>query len=628
MDYIRADLAHVSAKQFLQRNDSRTIGLSEFIVLVRRHLMLICAIVGACTLLAALTVLSMEKVYTAQAALVLERTDTRPFEIEPDLKQQERDRSAAETEMDVLASRQFAGRIVDNLNLVNNPYFNTYLPRPEPDGWLDRLSRRVLSRLAKSLTPETRKALGLRPPAAGKLPPVARQRDRAISSFISRVVVDRKGESLAVTVRVSNENPELAAEIANAIAMLYVESSLEFKKDVRAEDRARAQATGGAVGFLRERTAQPLLGSLRSEEARLLRERADLGAKFGPNHPDMVKNEAELTSVRKMVSDEVQRILLDLEVEAAKPSARVISMAETPSDPTYPKPKIVIAGAFVGSTILAIILSLILEAADTRIRSGERTAQILQLPNLAYISKPPKNVWNKYRNSLEYMVHRPRSSLAEGMRSLYLASRLSPSDRAHQVFMITSSLPAEGKTSVALGFAKVAASDRRRTVLVDLDLHRSGISAALGLRERSVGLEKYFIGECTLGEAVQRVRDIDVLAPSHTTSEPSALLNSDQLVTLIDKLRSEYDVVVIDTPPVLIVETANWLSPLVDGIVMVIGWGKTREETLWDAVTSLRMNHGPIIGTVINMVDPKVQAKHGYGGAPKYYREARSYNLD
>lgn len=627
MDYVRADLAHAAAKHFT-RNEGRTVGLNDIVILVRRHLALIAAIVTVCTLVTALVVYNIQRVYTAQAALVLERTDTRPFEIEPDLKQQARDRSAAETELDVLTSRQFVGRIVDSMNLVNDPYFNTYLPKPEPPGAMSRLSVRISAAIARAIPPDWRRWLGMRPPAAKTPPPVARQRDRAISTLISQIDVNRKGESLAVTVEVENENPELAASIANAIAQLYVETSLEFKKDVRAEDRARAQATGGAVAFLRDRTAQPLLGTLRSEEARLLRERADLGAKFGPSHPEMVKNQAELTSVRKMIGDEIQRILLDLEVEAAKPSARVISMAETPSEPTYPKPKLAIAGAFVGSSILAIIMMLILEAADTRIRSGERTMQIVQLPNLAYIPKPPKQAWKRYRNSMEYMVHRPRSSLAEAMRSLYLASRMSPSDRAHQVFMITSSLPGEGKTSVALGFSRVAATDRRRTVLVDLDLHRSGIASALGLRDRSIGLEKYFKGECTLSEAVQNVRDIDVLAPSFALAEPSALLNSDQLVSLIDKLRAEYDVVVIDTPPVLIVETANWLSPLVDGIIMVIGWGKTREDTLWDSVSSIRMNHGPLIGTVINMVDPKVQAKHGYGGPVKYYREARSYNLD
>ena len=627
MDYIRTDVDHIAAR--FARHDARTIGLTELLQLIRRRAVVIATIIVASTVLTALIVLSMQKLYTAHATLVLERTDIRPFEIEPDLKQQARDRSATETEMDVLTSRQFAGRIVDQMNLVDNPYFNTYLPdealASDP---LTLFFARTAKALSDLLPMDTRRALGLRPPAAKILPPIHRQRDRAVSTFLSHMSVDRKGESLAVTVAVSNIDPGLAAEIANNIANLYVATSLELKQDVRKEDRDRAQATGGAVAFLRDRTAQPLLGTLRAEEARLLRERADLGANYGPSHPDMVKNEAEVLSVRKMISEEVERILLDLEVEAAKPSARVISLAETPTEQSYPTPKLAIAGAFVGSTVLAIILALILEAADTRIRSSDRTVQLLNLPNLAYVPRPPKRIWGKFRNAMDFILKRPRSSFTEAMRSLYLASRMSPHDRLHQVFMFTSSLPGEGKTTVALGFATIAAADRRNTVLVDLDLHRSEMSRALDLRGRNFGLEKFFGGECTLAEAIHRVGSIDVLAPSQGTSEPSALLNSTQLVSLLDQLRSAYEVVVIDTPPVLIVETANWLSPLVDNIIVVVGWAKTKEDALWEAVSNLRMNHGPLTGTVINGVDSKIQAKHGYGGTPRYYREARSYNMD
>ena len=201
----------------------------------------------------------------------------------------------------------------------------------------------------------------------------------------------RNGESLAVRIDVWSQDPKVAETIANAIATMYVESSLEVKQDERVADKQRAITTGGAVSFLRQSITQPLLQTLRSEEARLEQERAELAANLGENHPKILNKDSQIATVRKMTSDEVRRILSDLEVESLKPSARIVSLAEVPNSPSFPVPGIMIPAAFAGSTLLAFLLALILDAADTRIRSGRQTLQLLQIPNLGYLPEMTRN---------------------------------------------------------------------------------------------------------------------------------------------------------------------------------------------------------------------------------------------
>ena len=201
--------------------------------------------------------------------------------------------------------------------------------------------------------------------------------------------------------------------------MMYVESSLEIKQDERVADKQRAITTGGAVSFLRQGIAQPLLQTLRSEEARLEEERAELAANLGENHPKIINKNSQIETVRKMTSDEVQRILSDLEVESLKPSARIVSLAEVPNSPSFPVPGIIIPAAFAGSTLLAFLLALMLEAADTRIRSGRQTSQLLQIPNLGLSAgnakKPVVGAAGVDCRSRTYELHGSRPSNLSGM---------------------------------------------------------------------------------------------------------------------------------------------------------------------------------------------------------------------
>ncbi|XEN33264.1 hypothetical protein M728_003925 (plasmid) [Ensifer sp. WSM1721] len=597
-----------SVELAVQRNGN-SVGLLDAWALVKRRIRLLASVIVGCTLLSAIASYTLPKTYNASSEVVLERKDVRPFATDASLTSLDRDRSAAETEMDVLQSRQFAGRVVDRLNLIENPSFNPHArgaKQPPDDGG--------------GVLGNFRRVIGIdRSPNRARNPPdLEAQRDRAISSLLSLFSVSRTGESLAVRITVSNPNPKLAQEIANTIATLYVESSLEFKQDERIADKQRALNTGGAVGFLRQSMTQPLLVTLRSEEARLLQSKAELAAKFGKNHPRMLDADSQIAGVRRMIEDEVRRILLDLEAESLKPSARIVSAAELPNSPSFPKADIIIPAAFTGSTLLAFLLALLLETTDTRIRSGQRVAQLLRLPNLGYVPRLPKHLSSRGTKRSSCIPDWSNVTSAEAERSIYMASRFSDAKQLHRVVMITSCHHNIANASTAWGIATAAAADGRPTAFVNLDFRQHGVAYLKSVGRSPELVERYLTNEATLSEAVQTIPSLPgfgFIDATRVMTDPFRLMDSDKLCALIQALKqSGYDFVVLHAPPVLASGDATWLAPFVDGVILMVSWGETTEDQLLASVSQLRMNHAPLIGTVINQVNPEIHKRHRYGG--------------
>ncbi|OAP39474.1 polysaccharide biosynthesis tyrosine autokinase [Sinorhizobium americanum] len=597
-----------SVELAVQRNGN-SVGLLDAWALVKRRMRLLATVIVGCTLLSAVASFTLPKTYTASSEVVLERKDVRPFATDAALTTVDRDRSAAETEMDVLQSRQFAGRVVDRLKLINNPNFNPYARQAKQP---QNIGGGLLAYLQGIIGIEQS------PYPVRTLPDLKAQRDRAISTLLPQLNVSRTGESLAVRITVSNPSPRLAQEIANTIAKLYVESSLEFKQDERIADKQRAINTGGAVGFLRQSMTQPLLVTLRAEEARLLQSKAEIAAKFGKNHPQMIDADSQIAGVRSMIEEEVRRILLDLEAESLKPSARIVSAAELPNSPSFPKASIIVPATFAGSTLLAFLLALLFEATDTRIRSGQRTAELLRIPNLGYVPKIPKHFSSHGTKRSSCIPDWSNVTSAEAERSIYMASRFSEAKQLHRVVMVTSCRHNIANASTAWGIATAAAADGRPTAFVNLDFHQHSIPFLKSMGRSPELLERYLNNEATLADVVQTIPTLPGLGYLDATlamTEPFRLIDSDKLCELIQALRqSGYDFIVLHAPPVLSSGDATWLAPFVDGVILMVSWGETTEDQLLVAVSQLRMNHAPLIGTAINQVNPEIHRRHRYGG--------------
>ena len=345
----------------------------------------------------------------------------------------------------------------------------------------------------------------------------------------------------------------------------------------------------------------------------------ELASSFGKNHPRIVALDAQLASVQSQIEAEVQRIILDLEAESLRPSARILSLAEVPASPSFPRPRVIISAAFLGSAFLAVLLAILVEATDTRIRSGRRTERLLKIPNLGYVPKIRKNRRESNTKPRSLLAGRHNLTFTEAERSIYMASRFSDVSKRNSVVMITSCLHGGASASMAWGIAASAAADGRTTVSIDLDhqnhvaVNMSEITRGPTLIERPLRDEKFLV------EVIQRIPNaprLGFIDAAGALREPSGSLNSEMLLKLFAVIKkSGYDFIVLHAPPVLAAGDANWLSPFVDGVILSVSWGKTTEEQLLDAASQLRMNRAPLIGTVIDEVNPKVHAKQSYGGS-------------
>ncbi|MFN0192915.1 MAG: Wzz/FepE/Etk N-terminal domain-containing protein [Aestuariivirga sp.] len=621
MEQIRVSSSRLSAAELaaLQREQMQSTGAIDGMGFIWRNLKLIIGIALACAVLALLVTRYLPKYYVAVSTVVLERKDSRPFESDAQLKSQDRDRSAAETEMDIIVSRLVMGRVADNLELIGNPSFNKYL-RGGDEGSADVFGAvsenllRVLSYLRVVTGGDAAKKVDEKQPIVGK----DVQRDEVISRLISHAAVSREGESLAVHISVSDGNARMAAKLADTVASEYLVVSMEVKR----------QFANKAMQFLKERGSQPFLTALRNEEVKLQQSRSELTAQFGLNHPQIQAVDARIATVKQMIDSEISGIAEDLNNEAERPSARIVSSAEVPTEPAYPRTRVIVSAAFLGSALLSILALLVMEGMRTAIRSGDQVMRLLNLPNLAYVPMFRSVRQATKLNPLREIVKSPQSGFSEAMRMLYLGCRLPYSDKVRQAVMVTSCLPAEGKTAISIGLAATAAADGLRTALVDLDLHNYKIYGNMGLQPSEFTLEQFLVGECELDSIVQASPDLPllkVIGLNQRPFGPSSLLNSERLAHLAKQLRANFDMIVFDTPPVLSVDDANWLAPMIDGVIMTVAWDKTTANELWEAASSLRLNQAPLFGTVINRVDPRAQSRFGLGGAAKYDKRSRAY---
>jgi receptor protein-tyrosine kinase len=186
-------------------------------------------------------------------------------------------------------------------------------------------------------------------------------------------------------------------------------------------------------------------------------------------------------------------------------------------------------------------------------------------------------------------------------------------DTTEKVLIVTSSLAGEGKTTTAVNLAIAHAQAGQRVLLIEGDLRRPRASRALGL-DQSVGVTTVLIGKVTLEEATQVHANgtLHVLSSGAIPPNPAELLQSNAMGDLIDRARSDYDVVIIDAPPLLPVTDAAILAAKADGAIIVVRHGRTRRDQVGTSASRLAQVDAAAIGFVINMT-PGRRSGYGYG---------------
>lgn len=319
---------------------------------------------------------------------------------------------------------------------------------------------------------------------------------------------------------------------------------------------------------------------------------------IGVTSPD----KAQAQSVADAIADQLGHTVPDVspEGENGSPSVQVttIAAASDPAHPIYPNTKkLGLIGIAVGIAIGAAV-------AIFRRHFGSRldtAADVTALTDVGVLGEIPDA--GGRRGLVRAVRNSPQGRSAEALRQLAASLRFINLGGDRRVLMVTSGSAEEGKTSISLGLALTIAEAGSSVLYLEADLRRPSAATHTGL-ETSVGVTDVLVGDTTISDAAQQWGHpgLSVLARGAEPPNPGQILASDELGNLISSARDQFDFVVVDSPPVLVVSDALWLSASVDGTLLVARAGRTRIADFQRTLEAMERAEHPVIGIVLDGV--------------------------
>lgn len=458
-----------------------------------------------------------------------------------------------------------------------------------------------------------------------------------------------------------------------------------------AELRARDEQVGaGSLDQLGDVVASPLIQSLRAKQAEDSKELAALSASLGPDHPSVRRLRESAQTLQTQIDRETARIAgsrrsdyaaaaartraLRDEVDRAmaangsaandeghqrlreaerhadenrglyqtlltkwrelrqqqtreEPEARVISAADLPDQPSFPKPLLFPAGGAALFLMLGLAGTALPAAFGRRFATVASVEQRLGMPVLGAIPVLGRGDRHGGSDAAPAWAGRQRlSQFAESLRIVRALLNVSP-DGPARILQVTSAASGEGKSTLAAALAASAASAGIPTVLIDADLRRGGLSALLGLG-RVAGLADLLAGGApgAAADLLQRRSDIPlaVLGSGALLPARPELIENGRLAAVLDELAGEARLIVLDTPPALPVSDALLIARRVHATVLVVHWRATIRRVAEQAVRRLRAVGAPLAGVLLNRVDLAMMSHdEGVSAAAYAYGPAR-----
>lgn len=296
-------------------------------------------------------------------------------------------------------------------------------------------------------------------------------------------------------------------------------------------------------------------------------------------------------------------------------SARIIWPAALPRRPSFPRKKRYFAFAGILALGGGLALALLLELIRTGIKNSTEVERSFGFPVVGVIpfmgsGKDPRR--SPHDRLVQTVVDAPLSQFSEAVRALRIHLRRSNPDQAQKVVLITSALPGEGKSAVAQMLAASSAMSGHKTILVDCDLHhrRTSLMAA---KERP-GLAEVLTGKAKIEEVTLKdsTTEISVIPAGSIVGNPADLLISPRMNEVVEQLRNDYDLVVLDTSPLLAVVDALALTTMVDKILLIVEWSRTPRASVSEAFKALRPEVHRVAGIVLNRADLRQMQGYGY----------------
>lgn len=307
-----------------------------------------------------------------------------------------------------------------------------------------------------------------------------------------------------------------------------------------------------------------------------------------------------------------------------EPDAFVVSAASVPVKASFPNVEVFLIAGFVSSLALGALLAALREHFDRGLRTPRQIERLLGLPNLGLIPTVARRRHPKRLHGV--VLEKPQSIYAESIRAINTTLQ-ARSAMPWQVLLVTSSLPGEGKTTLAASLAAAGARAGRSVVLVDLDLRHPSVARELNIPVKA-GIVELLEGGCTLDDALLAhpgEARLHVLPISRPAASPGDLLVSPELRTLIADLCLRHDIVLLDLPPALGLSDVQAVGSLADVVLLVVRWGATSAAAAVNAVEALTRVGVTVTGTALTQVDLRKYALYGHDDGGKYYKRYSRY---
>ena len=428
----------------------------------------------------------------------------------------------------------------------------------------------------------------------------------ATSAPVVRVVRGKLGSAPSIsTAEVAQTNvialtavsssPARAARIANTYAQAFV-----------------AQTRSVAISNLTAAQSQ-----LRSQITSLARQIKALQGK-----PSAASQVAALANQEAVLKEEVAQLQVNGAV--ATSGVEFVTPAQPPISASSPKPLRDALLGLAAGLVLGLGVAFLRDSLDDALSSKESAELLGAAPVLAMV--PLVNSWKKRGEAVVASSSEPTSPVAEAYRSLRTSLQFARQAHNLKTLLVTSPGTAEGKSTTLANLGAVFAQAGERVALVSSDMRRPRLGEFFELTEES-GMSTVLLGQETLEQAIQPVRGYDclwLLGAGPIAPNPAELLNSPRAQQVFAALRENFDLVLVDSPPVLPVTDAMVLSKYADGTLIVVAAGQTKRTQLQRTAERFAQAKSFVVGVVLN----EVSKQSSYGGEYGYSHSYGSYQAD
>lgn len=292
--------------------------------------------------------------------------------------------------------------------------------------------------------------------------------------------------------------------------------------------------------------------------------------------------------------------------------SRLLSAAVAPKQPSSPKKMRALALAMLLGLMVGCGGVLLREMMQNTFRSA---ADLETATGHTVMGQIPLIPGRSRAAIIDYLRGKPTSVAAEAIRNLRTSILLSNVDNPPRIVMLTSSLPGEGKTTLSISLSMNLAGMGKRVLLVEGDIRRRVFNQYFDLKQDK-GLLSVIAGEAALDQVVVRHEGlgIDILIGEKSSVNAADLFSSDRFHHFVAKVREDYDVVIIDTPPVLVVPDARVIARSADAIIYSVLWDKTTKAQVAEGLKQFSTLGLDVTGLVLDRIDPKRMKRYGYGG--------------